>query len=207
MAISNTFLRFYLNDEIDDIHFRFNETLDDTYWHFAAVSYSRYFEREALVDVFIDQSNVYSKRLFDWHAFNLASDQYELRIGREFPGVIRKAKINARAHCKGHNLNLVVNRDPSKCIKQGDQECQICDLQEETAPSSKKYKCFPSCENLAYFSNANGECLKCHNGCRYCKDTNTRANCYLCNDKNIFVRDQDVALVDGGPQTADLMTC
>ena len=58
MAISNTFLRFNLNEELEDMHFRFNQTLDVTYWHFAAVSYSRYFEREALVDVFIDQSNV-----------------------------------------------------------------------------------------------------------------------------------------------------
>jgi len=54
LAISNTFLRFYLNDQIEDIHYRFNETLNDNYWHFAAVSYSRYFEREAMVDVFID---------------------------------------------------------------------------------------------------------------------------------------------------------
>ena len=106
--------------------------------------------------------------------FYLASDQFEQLIGREFPGVIRKAKINARAHCKGQNLNLVANRDPSKCIKQGDQGCQICDLQEETAPPFKKYKSFPSYENLAYYSIANGECLKCQNGCRYFKDTDTR---------------------------------
>jgi hypothetical protein len=74
MGFSNTFLRFYLNDQIEDIHFEFNNTWDDNYWHFAAVSYQRYFEREAIVDVFIDQSNVYSKKWFDWHVFELGSD-------------------------------------------------------------------------------------------------------------------------------------
>jgi hypothetical protein len=57
-AISNTFLRVYLDDTIEDIHYRFDETRD--YWHFVAVSYARHFERETILKVFIDQSLVYS---------------------------------------------------------------------------------------------------------------------------------------------------
>lgn len=52
IAISNTFLRVYLDDTIQDIHYLFNETRD--YWHFVAVSYARHFERETIMHVFID---------------------------------------------------------------------------------------------------------------------------------------------------------
>ncbi len=64
-----------------------------------AVSYSRVFERETQLDVFIDQTLVLSAEIFDWHTFDLYKDTYELHIGKEFPGVVRKAKINARSHC------------------------------------------------------------------------------------------------------------
>jgi hypothetical protein len=113
-AISNTFLRVYLDDTIEDIHYRFDQTRD--YWHFVAVSYARHFERETILKVFIDQSLVYSQKVFDWHSYDMGKSTYELQIGKDFPGVIRKARINARAHCDGHENSLLVNTDSSKCI-------------------------------------------------------------------------------------------
>ena len=57
-AVSNTFLRIYLDDTIEDIHYMFNETR--SYWHYVAVSYTRHFERETIMQVWIDQALIYS---------------------------------------------------------------------------------------------------------------------------------------------------
>ena len=57
-AVSNTFLRVYLDDTIEDIHYMFNETR--SYWHYIAVSYTRHFERETLLQVWIDQAMIYN---------------------------------------------------------------------------------------------------------------------------------------------------
>jgi len=51
-AVSNNFLRIYLDDTIEDIHYMFNETR--SYWHYVAVSYTRHFERETIMQVWID---------------------------------------------------------------------------------------------------------------------------------------------------------
>jgi hypothetical protein len=174
-AISNTFLRVYLDDTIEDIHYRFDETRD--YWHFVAVSYARHFERETILKVFIDQSLVYSQKVFDWHAFDMGKSTYELQIGKEFPGVIRKARINARAHCDGHQNTLLVNTDPSKCVQKGSSPCNFCDiLQPAASPPAPagSYECFPTCPDFGHWVDSNGDCHECHKACRYCKDAESR---------------------------------
>ena len=208
-AISNTFLRVYLDDTIEDIHYRFDETRD--YWHFVAVSYARHFERETILKVFIDQSLVYSQKVFDWHAFDMGKTTYELQIGKEFPGVIRKARINARAHCDGHENTLLVNTDPSKCVQKGTSPCNFCDIM-QPAPSPPaplgSYECFPTCPDFGHWVDANGDCHECHKACRYCKDADSREGCYLCNSTGLFVQDTSKALTLAGvAQSADLMTC
>lgn len=51
-GVSNTFLRIYLDDTIQDIHYLFNATTD--YWHYVAVSYLRTFERQTRIYVYLD---------------------------------------------------------------------------------------------------------------------------------------------------------
>ena len=65
--------------------------------------------------VFIDQSMVYREKIFDWHSFDIASDKYQLVIGKDFPGVVRKARINARSYCPGHTSTILSVTDTSKC--------------------------------------------------------------------------------------------
>jgi hypothetical protein len=104
-AISNTFLRVYLDDTIVDITHPFGETTNQ--WKFVAVSYQRHYLRETYVTVFIDQSMVYREKIFDWHSFNISSSNYSLVIGKDFPGVVRKARINARSYCPGHTSTIL----------------------------------------------------------------------------------------------------
>ncbi len=78
--------------------------------------------------VFIDQSLVFSQRIFDWHQFDMAKATYELQIGKEFPGIVRKAKINARSFSEGHENTLLINTDSSKCNQKGYSPCNFCDI-------------------------------------------------------------------------------
>lgn len=50
---------------------------------------------------------VYREKIFDWHSFDISSDKYQLVIGKEFPGVVRKARINARSYCPGHTSTIL----------------------------------------------------------------------------------------------------
>lgn len=95
-GVSNTFLRVYLDDTIHDIHYLFNSTTE--YWHYVAVSYQRLHERETLVTVFLDAIEVLSTKIFDWYIFN-PTLSHTLHIARNFPGVVRKAKVNSRPYC------------------------------------------------------------------------------------------------------------
>lgn len=66
--------------------------------------------------VFIDQAMVFNQKMFDWHAFDITKTTYQLIIGKDFPGVVRKTKINARAYCEGHQNTLLVNTNPNLCV-------------------------------------------------------------------------------------------
>ena len=112
-ALSNTFLRVYLDDTIQDIHYLFNATRD--YWHYVAVSYTRHFERETKVDVFIDQALVFSKKMFDYHYFDTSNANYQIHIAKNFPGVVRKTKINSLAYVEDHTNTLLINTDSTMC--------------------------------------------------------------------------------------------
>jgi hypothetical protein len=57
-AISNKFLRVYLDDTVFDVSYPFAEMRHE--WKFVAVSYMRHFERETIVTVIIDQNMVYN---------------------------------------------------------------------------------------------------------------------------------------------------
>lgn len=65
--------------------------------------------------VFIDQALVFSQKMFDWHYFDTAKSTYEIHIAKDFPGVVRKAKLNARAYVEQHDFTPLINKDASKC--------------------------------------------------------------------------------------------
>lgn len=86
-----------MDDTIHDTHFLFNETTE--YWHYVAVSYSRILERETYLNIFIDNLQVLETSVFDWFNFDATSANYYFHIAKDFPGIVRKAKINSRAYC------------------------------------------------------------------------------------------------------------
>lgn len=45
--VSNTFMRIFINNKVEDINYKFNETTGS--WHYLAVSYSREFEQETRI--------------------------------------------------------------------------------------------------------------------------------------------------------------
>ncbi len=138
IGLSNTFLRVYLDDTIHDMHYLFNETTDR--WHYVAVSYSRLFEREVTLQIFLDDTMILSSRVFDWHNFDSPNtDDYYLHIGRNFPGVVRKAKINSRSYCL-NSKSLWIETDESNCNKKGDYDCVFCDI--DDTGSGSTYNCF-----------------------------------------------------------------
>jgi hypothetical protein len=68
-------------------------------WHNVAVSYAREFERETYVWVYIDGVLILETSIFDWHVFDSNSQDYWFHIGYDFPGIVRKAKVNLRPYC------------------------------------------------------------------------------------------------------------
>jgi len=56
---------------------------------------------------------VFSSKMFDYHYFNTATTTYEIHIAKDFPGVVRKVKLNSRAYVPDHTNTLLVNTDSS----------------------------------------------------------------------------------------------
>lgn len=193
-AVSNTFLRIYLDDTIEDIHYMFNETR--SYWHYVAVSYTRHFERETIMQVWIDQALVYTQKVFDWFIFKMDSDYY-IHIGKDFPGIVRKARVNGRAHVEGYqDTPLMIVTDSSKCNQKGNTKCSFCDFMSSYHPVSYPntvnqpltFDCYPICPDFGYFVTGSSlTCNECHNSCRYCRNSDGRDNCFLCNSTALFV--------------------
>lgn len=101
---------------------------------------------------------VFSQKMFDWHRFDTTKTTYQLHIGKDFPGVVRKAKINARAYVENHENTLLVNTDSTKCRKQGSSKCNFCDKQEITGIIATPYDCFTTCPDFGYYVDASGNC-------------------------------------------------
>eukprot|EP00347_Sterkiella_histriomuscorum_P005396 403356774 len=202
-GVSNTFLRIYLDDTIHDIHFLFNETTD--YWHYVAISYVRLFERQTRIYVYLDDIHVLTTDIFDWFIYNPAT-VYAIHIANNFPGIVRKAKINARPYCL-NDKSLWINTDETKCIKKGDRACTFCDI-DETGVTAGTYNCFYNCEDFGYYISGT-TCTECHKGCRYCKSAATSSDCYLCNKTNYFNQDYTkTALTDTAAlKNANRITC
>ena len=118
----------------------------------------------------------------------MGSSNYQIHISKEFPGVVRNAKIIARAYVEGHENTLLVNTNPNLCRKRGDLKCDFCDLERTTAIAATPYDCFYTCPDFGYYiDNANAKCLECHPSCRYCYNNANRDNCYLCNSTALFI--------------------
>ena len=161
----------YIDDTINDIHYLFNETRG--YWHYVAASYTRLFQREVRLQIYLDNIKVLDSRIFDWHNFR-PTNSYNLHIGRKFPGIVRKAKVNARSYIGGQSL--WINTDASKCIQKGTSKCSFCDLDESTG--SGTYNCFATCVDFGnYFDGSS--CQSSHISCRYCKSSPSLSDCYL----------------------------
>lgn len=62
---------------------------------------------------------VFSAKMFDYHYFDTAKTTYEIIIAKDFPGVVRKVKLNSRAYVPDHTNTLLVNTDSTQCLKQG----------------------------------------------------------------------------------------
>jgi hypothetical protein len=97
IRLSNTFLRIHLNDVIHDIAFNFTET--DDYWHYVAVSTVKLHEHVMRMTVFIDGEFAFEEEYLDILSWSehvaYTNGDLTLEIGKDFPGVIRKVKINA----------------------------------------------------------------------------------------------------------------
>lgn len=103
--------------------------------------------------------------MFDWHSFDIKSSNYTLVIGKDFPGVVRKARINARSYCPDHTSIILSVNDPSKCQQRGKYKCQMCDLMEPLVTPAGTYACFPMCDNFKQYVDtaATGmNCYDCH---------------------------------------------
>jgi hypothetical protein len=51
--------------------------------------------------------------MFDWHYFDTSKSTYQIHIAKDFPGVVRKAKINARAYVEQHEFTPLVSYQAS----------------------------------------------------------------------------------------------
>jgi len=167
------------------------------------VSYTRHFERETYVNVFIDQAMVFTSKMFDYHYFDTASTTYAIHIGKDFPGIVRTVKLNSRAYVADHTNTLLISTDSSMCQKQGSTQCQFCDIEQTTGIAATPYNCYPTCDSFAYYIDGSGTCKECHPGCRYCMSSYSRANCYLCNSKSLFVQDTAQAQTTGLSPTSE----
>jgi spore cortex formation protein SpoVR/YcgB (stage V sporulation) len=65
--VSNTFMRIFINNKVEDIHYKFNETAGS--WHYLAVSYARKFEQETRLYVYLDNTQILETTVFDWFQF------------------------------------------------------------------------------------------------------------------------------------------
>jgi hypothetical protein len=147
--------------------------------------------------------------IFDWHVFDYDSTTYYLHIAKDFPGIVRKAKINSRPYCLDRK-SLWISTDQNKCNLQGSYNCYFCDLDEEVGATGF-YNCFPTCKDFGYyFTGLGGDCKLCHNSCRYCKNDITmpdNENCYLCNKTAYFVKDKDEGKTSLAPLNGDTIKC
>ena len=122
--------------------------------------------------------------IFDWFNFNPTSYLYQLHISKDFPGIVKNAKINSRPYCV-NSQSLWINTDPTKCVKKGASSCDFCDLDEATGAGT--YNCFYTCPNFNNYIDGSGSCTECFDGCRYCKGSSAQTDCYLCNKTAGFV--------------------
>jgi hypothetical protein len=151
----------------------FNETTE--YWHYVAVSYVRQLEHETLMYVFIDDIMVLETSIFDWFSFTYTYTGYYFHIGKDFPGVVRKAKVNARPYCL-NSKSLWINTDASTCNLKGSTNCYFCDLDETSVLTTSTYDCFVTCADFGYYYSS-GNCHQCHGSCRYCYDSAINTDC------------------------------
>mmetsp|Transcript_32671 Transcript_32671/g.31892 ORF Transcript_32671/g.31892 Transcript_32671/m.31892 type:complete len:159 (+) Transcript_32671:1178-1654(+) len=119
-GVTNTFLRVYLDDYIQDIHYLFNETTE--FWHYVAVSYMRTHEHETYLWIYIDNILFLETSVLDWFHFDRTSADYWLHIARDFPGIVRKAKINSRPYCLDRK-SLWISTDETLCNMVGSYPC------------------------------------------------------------------------------------
>ena len=158
------------------MHYLFNETTE--YWHYVAISYVRQHEHQTYVYLYIDNVLFLETSILDWFTYTYNSATYYLHIAKNFPGIVRKAKINSRPYCL-NSKSLWVNTDQTKCNLKGTYDCSFCDTDEEVG-STGYYNCFVTCADFGYYY-SNSNCKKCFNSCRYCYNSDSSSNCYMCN--------------------------
>jgi hypothetical protein len=105
-------MRIWLDDHIHDYHYNFTHT--DDYWHYVAISYQRLFERETYMYVFIDNVLALETEIFDFYDYSPRSD-VRFIIGEDFPGVIRKVKMNAKSYCLTETSEWI-ETDGTNCV-------------------------------------------------------------------------------------------
>jgi len=102
LRMSNTFLRVHMQDVIHDVNYNFTDS--DMLWHYAAVSITRVHQHQMKIKLFIDGAFAFEETYLDilsWNTFlAYTNGDLSLEIGRDFPGVIRKVKLNAQSYCE-----------------------------------------------------------------------------------------------------------
>jgi len=154
------------------------------------VSYQRIHEYQTKITVYLDGGWLAEFEKLDWWPYDYgdaADGDYKFIIGRDVPGVVRKAKLNHNAFCGDDDIPVV--QDRVNCLQKGNYPCNYCDYDELN--SAGTYDCFWVCDDLSNYV-TNGKCNEGANSCRYVKDTSNKDYCYRCNQTAGFIYNEDV---------------
>eukprot|EP00347_Sterkiella_histriomuscorum_P008669 403344213 len=160
IAVSNYFMRTYINSLHFDVDYRF---IEEPNWHYVAASYIKTQKSKTQLLIFIDGQIAANTIVSDVVNYNF--DGY-LSIGDRFNGAIKQISLKNHAYCLS-NFSESISTSATVCTT-----CSFCDM---TAG------CYTDCPSLpGYYINSTNKCTACDNSCEYCK-SNSANECFLCN--------------------------
>ncbi|CDW80224.1 UNKNOWN [Stylonychia lemnae] len=162
IAVSNSFLRTYVNQKALDTNFLFVEEYN---WINIAVSYQRSNVKQTQLLVFINGKQVANKFVED--AIKYEFNGY-ITIGDQFNGAIKRISLSNHAYCQS-TLSETISLSSLTCLT-----CDFCDSTDG---------CYTDCPMLkGYYIDGTNACKKCNELCWTCEDSSSD-KCSSCSDK------------------------